>query len=168
MEKCIICGGEQDSRHYENYNICTECFDIMEDLMGEYFLRTIKYGKPKARESYIRYIENSIQYVSDYIKIRRHSRRHVKYLEGRIKNALDEMKEDGSRQRYLERLLLTLNWLKEHPEFYNYYFKDYYVCPNCKVSIFEKYNSHKVGDWLMISCANCDTVIKKYFSPKLV
>jgi translation initiation factor 2 beta subunit (eIF-2beta)/eIF-5 len=69
-------------------------------------------------------------------------------------------------QGYLERLHQI--WLEKCPEFYNYYFKEYYVCPNCGASIFDNYDKQEVGDWLMITCEKCDTVIKKYFSPKFV
>jgi len=42
----------------------------------------------------------------------------------------EEMKSaKGGKQRYLERLLQTINWLEHCPEFYNYYFKEYYICP---------------------------------------
>jgi hypothetical protein len=38
----------------------------------------------------------------------------------------------------------------------------------CGASIFDSYDKQEVGDWLMITCEKCDTVIKKYFSPKFV
>ncbi len=166
MENCKICRGEQDSKIYKGYNICTECADLMEDLMGEYFLRTIREGQ-NSKLGYMKYLESGKQYVSDYQRIRKHSRRHIRHMEEHV---LEEMKKgaEGGKQRYLERLQKTISWLEKCPEFYNYYFKEYYLCPNCGASIFDHYNKNEVGDWLMITCEKCDTVIKKYFSPKFV
>ena len=167
METCTICKGEQDSKHYEGYNICTECADLMEDLMSEYFLRTLRYESSNTKSGYLNYLESGKKFVSDYQRIRKHSKRHIKHMEEHV---LEEMQKgaEGGKQRYLERLLQTLNWLESTPEFYNYYFKEYYVCPDCGASIFDHYNTQEVGDWLMITCSKCDTVIKKYFSPKFV
>ena len=164
METCVICKGEQDSKHYKNYDICTECADLMEDLMSEYFLRTIG-DCSETKKGYLKYLESGKQYVSDYQKIRKHSKRHIKHMEEHV---IDEIQKGaaGGKQRYLERLLQTINWLEKCPEFYNYYFKEYYVCPSCGSSIFDHYDKQSVGDWLMITCNKCDTVIKKYFSPK--
>ena len=167
METCTICKGEQDSKNYEGYNICTECADLMEDLMSEYFLRTLRYESSNTKSGYLNYLESGKKFVSDYQRIRKHSKRHIKHMEEHV---LEEMQKgaEGGKQRYLERLLQTLNWLESTPEFYNYYFKEYYVCPDCGASIFDHYDTQEVGDWLMITCSKCDTVIKKYFSPKFV
>lgn len=167
METCKICKGDQDSKHYEDHNICTECADLMEDLMSEYFLRTLRYEGSSTKAGYLRYLENRKQFISDYQRIRKHSKRHIKSMEERV---FEEMRKgaEGGKQRYLERLLQTINWLERYPSFYNYYFKRYCVCPNCGTSIFDHYDKQDVGDWLMITCGRCDTVIKKYFSPKYV
>ncbi|VVB89793.1 Uncharacterised protein [uncultured archaeon] len=134
--------------------------------MTEYFLRTIKEGSG-SNKGYLRYLESGKQYVSDYQKIRKNTRRHIQHMEEHVR---EEMKKgaEGGKQRYLERLLQTISWLEKTPEFYNYYFREYYVCPSCGASIFDNYDKQEVGDWLMITCGKCDTVIKKYFSPKLV
>ncbi len=167
METCKICRGEQDTKYFKGHNICTECADLMEDLMSEYFTRTIKSEGPNTRTWYIKYVENVKQFASDYQKIRKHSKQHIRHMEEHVK---EEMKKgvQGGRQRYLDRLLQTINWLGGSPEFYNYYFKDYSVCPRCGSSIFDHYDKHEVGDWLMITCDKCDTVIKKYYSPKFM
>ncbi|HEY9245915.1 MAG TPA: hypothetical protein VIO11_03620, partial [Candidatus Methanoperedens sp.] len=119
METCKICKGEQDSKYYKGYNICTECADLMEDLMSEYFLRTLRHESPDTKTGYMRYLENGKQYVSDYQRIRKHSRRHIKHMEEHVQ---EEMKKgaEGGKLRYLERLLHTINWLERCPEFYNY------------------------------------------------
>lgn len=166
METCKICKGEQDSKNYKGYNICTECADLMEDLMGEYFLRTLREGS-NTKTGYQKYLEHGKEYISDYQRIRKHSKRHIKHMEEHVHEEMQKGAE-GGKQRYLERLRQTINWLEGCPEFYNYYFKEYYVCPNCGASIFEHYDKQDVGDWLMITCEKCDTVIKKYFSPKFV
>ncbi len=167
METCKICKGDQDSKNYEGYNICTECSDIMEDLMSEYFLRTLKYEGSNTKTGYMKYLESGRQFISDYQRIRKHSKSHIKHMEEHVREEMQK-KPEGGKQRYLERLLQTINWLERCPEFYNYYFKEYYVCPGCSASIFDHYNKQDVGDWLMITCSKCDTVIKKYFSPKFV
>lgn len=166
METCRICKGQQDSKQYKGYNICTECADLMEDLMTEYFLRTIRSGS-NTKNSYLNYLQKGKQFISDYQRIREHSKRHIKHMEEHV---LEEMQKgaEGGKQRYLERLLQAINWLERCPEFYNYYFREYYVCPNCGASIFDHYNKQDVGDWLMITCDKCSTVVKKYFSPKFV
>jgi hypothetical protein len=64
METCVICGEEQDSKHYEGYNICTACFDVMEDVMCEYFIRTICRSGPQANEGYLKYLVNITQRIS--------------------------------------------------------------------------------------------------------
>ncbi len=166
METCRICKGQQDSKQYKGYNICTECADLMEDLMTEYFLRTIRSGS-NTKNSYLNYLQKGKQFISDYQRIREHSKRHIKHMEEHV---LEKMQKgaEGGKQRYLERLLQAINWLERCPEFYNYYFREYYVCPNCGASIFDHYNKQEVGDWLMITCDKCSTVVKKYFSPKFV
>ena len=146
---CIICHGELDSTHYEGYDICTECFDLMEDLMSEYFLKTITRKESGVKEMYSQHLADSISYVTDYKRIR----------ETAIKG------KAGPRQQYLERMLQVLEWLQNNPTFYNYYFKEYYSCPNCGASIFEHYDQQMVGDWLMITCSRCGNLIKKYFLP---
>ncbi|MBU4373482.1 MAG: hypothetical protein KJ714_03380 [Euryarchaeota archaeon] len=166
METCKICKGDQDSKQYEEHNICTACADIIEDQMSEYFLRTLRH-ESNTKKGYLKYLENGKQYVSDYQRIRKHSKRHIQHMEEYVLEGMQKGIE-GGKQRYLERLLQTINWLERCPEFYNYYFKKYYVCPNCGASIFEHYDKQDVGDWLMITCERCDTVIKKYFSPKFV
>lgn len=165
METCKICKGDQDSKYYKGYNICTECADLMEDLMSEYFLRTISNGA-EPKKGYVKYLDNGKEFISNYQKIRQHSKRHIKHMEEHVQ---EEIKgAEGGKQRYLERLLRTINWLERCPEFYNYYFREYYVCPSCGASIFDHYDKQEIGDWLMITCDKCDTVIKKYFSPKFV
>lgn len=161
METCKICKGEQDSKIYKGYNICTECVDLMEDLMSEYFLRILRYTKTW----YMKYIENEKLFVTDYQLIRKHSKRHIKHMEEHVHEEMQKGPE-GGKHRYLDRLLKTINWLELHPEFYNYYFKEYRACLNCGASIFDNYDKQEVGDWLMITCGKCNTVIKKYFSPK--
>jgi len=167
METCRICKGDQDSKNFEGYNICTECADIMEDLMSEYFLRTLKYEGGATKMGYLKYLESGREFISDYQRIRKHSKSQIKHIEEHVREEMQK-KPEGGKQRYLERLLQTINWLERCPEFYNYYFKEYYVCPGCGASIFDHYDKQEVGDWLMITCSKCDTVIKKYFSPKLV
>ncbi len=167
MQTCVICHGEQDSQQFTGYNICTECADIMEDIMSEYFLRTIRFEGSNTNKGYLKYLNNGKRFVSDYLRIRKHSKRHIKHMEEHVQEELKQGAE-GGKQRYLERFLQAINWLEQCPEFYNYYFKQYYVCPNCKASIFDHYDKYEDGDWLMIICNKCKTVIKKYFSPKFV
>ncbi|MEA1945172.1 MAG: hypothetical protein U9N07_07565 [Euryarchaeota archaeon] len=162
-KRCIICHNELDSTHYAGYDICTECFDLMEDLMSEYFLRTITRKGTGVGEMYSKYLKDSIEYVTDYKRIREKSKRYFKDVKDRLETAVET--EAGPRQRYLERMLLVLEWLQNNPTFYNYYFKEYYSCPTCGASIFEHYEKQMVGDWLMITCSRCDAVIKKYFLP---
>ncbi len=166
METCKICKGQQDSKHYKDYNICTECADLMEDLMSEYFLRTISDGS-SSKSGYMKYLHNGKQYLTDYEHIRQHSKRHIKHMEEHVDEEMQKGAE-GGKLRYLERLTKTLHWLEECPGFYNYYFKEYYVCPNCGSSIFDHYDKQEVGDWLMITCGKCNNVVKKYFSPKFM
>ncbi|CAG1003158.1 MAG: hypothetical protein OIN86_02495 [Candidatus Methanoperedens sp.] len=167
METCRICKGDQDSKQYKGYNICTECADLMEDLMSEYFQRTIKFGGSNSNRLYINYVETVQKFASDYLRIRKHSKQHIRHMEEHVN---EEMKKgvEGGRRRYLERLLQTINWLSGSPEFYNYYFKDFSACKGCGASIFDHYDKLEVGNWFMIKCDKCDTVIKKYFSPKFM
>lgn len=168
MEKCIICGELQDYQIYSDYNICTTCADVMEDVMGEYFLRTIRNSsKPKAHEGYLKYLGNTSKYISDYKKITKNSKKYVHTTFEKASINL-ENSESPSRQRYFERMQSVLNWLSENIDFYHYYFKKYYVCPTCSASIFDSYSKEEVGDWLVISCSECGTEIKKYYSPKTV
>ncbi|NOR49248.1 MAG: hypothetical protein GQ533_14600 [Methanosarcinaceae archaeon] len=165
METCVICHQPQDTKHFPNYNICTTCHDLLEDLMSEYFLRTIQKKGNDVYKGYQKYLDNSSQYISDYKKIQRNSKQHFKQIDERLRS---ELQSEGPKQRYFELMLDTLELLKSTPEFYNYYFKEYYVCPTCGASIFDHFHKHDVGDWLIISCEKCDTVIKKFYSPKLV
>jgi len=165
METCVICGELQDTKHFPKYNICTTCHDLLEDLMSEYFLRTIRHQGSNVYQGYLRYLEKSSSYLTDYKKIKRDSNRQIQEVEERLRN---ELQSRGPNQRYLELMLTALDWLKATPEFYNYYFKEYYTCPTCGASIFDHFHKHEMGEWLMISCKLCGTVIKKYYSPKLV
>lgn len=168
METCTICGDLQDYKHYDGYNICTVCVDIMEDVMGEYFVRTIRRNIPKAHEGYLRYLNNTTKYISDYKKISQKSQQHTRDIGCRVSEAIERNNEHPSKQRYFEHMQKVLDWLESTPQFYHYYFKEYYVCPTCGSSIFEKYAQYNHGDWLVLSCSECDTVIKKYYSPKQV
>lgn len=161
----MVCGELQDSKHFPEYNICTTCCDLLEDLMSEYFLRTIRQKESDLQKGYLKYLMNSSRYISDYKKIQQGTKRQIQQVGDRLRNKLEDQKPD---QRYLEQMLKTLDWLTSTPAFYNYYFKHYYVCPSCKASIFENFDDAQVGDWLIISCEKCGTVIKKYYSPKLV
>ncbi|MGP8322083.1 MAG: hypothetical protein ACT6FE_07150 [Methanosarcinaceae archaeon] len=167
METCVICGQEQDTKLYDAYNICTTCADIMEDVMGEYFIRTILHSKPKAHGGYLKYLNNTTKYISDYKKLTVKSHNHTKDISRRAADAIGNS-DMPSKQRYFERMQEVLDWLGKCPQFYHYYFKDYYLCPTCGASIFEKYSKDEVGDWVVVSCSNCSTVIKKYFSLKTV
>lgn len=166
MDTCAICGGEQDFRYFKDYNICTTCADIMEDVMSEYFIRTIWKREPKAHKAYLQYLDHTIRYISDYKKLTAKSESHIREVANRVQGAL-ENNSAPHKQKYFEYMLTVLKWLEKNPEFYHYYFKDYYVCPNCGSSIFEKYVRRDVGDWMVVSCSDCDTVIKKYYSPQL-
>ena len=167
METCVICGQDQDSKLYDDYNICTSCADIMEDVMGEYFVRTIWHSEPKEMSGYFKYLGNTTKYISDYKKLTQKSLHHTKDVSRRAAEAI-ENSDTPSKQRYFERMQMVVDWLGKCPEFYHYYFKDYYVCPTCGASIFEKYSKDEIGDWLVVSCSDCGIVIKKYFSPKIV
>jgi len=165
---CIICHGELDSTHYAGYDICTECFDLMEDLMSEYFLKTIMHKGTGVGGLYSKYLTDSIEYATDYKRIRENSERHLRMVKDRLEAAIADEGESGLRPRYLERMLLVLEWLQDNQTFYNYYFKEYYSCPTCGASIFEHFDKQMIGDWLIVTCSKCDTVIKKYFLPKQV
>lgn len=136
--------------------------------MSEYFLRTIWKSEPKAHAGYLNYLNNTTKYISDYKKLAQKSDKHTKEVSARVSGVLENGKDHPSKRRYFEHMQKVLDWLEETPHFYHYYFRDYYVCPGCGASIFEKYARTDVGDWMVISCSECDTVIKKYFSPKLV
>lgn len=165
METCKICDGDQDSKQYEGYNICTECADLMEDLMSEYFLRTLKFDKAGTDNGFLRHLQNGKDFTSDYLRIRKNSKRHLKHMGDHVLEEIEKGAE-GGKQRYLDRLNQTIGWLEKCPEFYNYYFKEYYVCPDCGASIFDHFGKQESGDWMMITCDKCSTVIKKYFLPK--
>ncbi|MBC7085190.1 MAG: hypothetical protein H5T43_02305 [Methanomethylovorans sp.] len=167
MEVCAICGGEQDSRHFKGHDICTTCADIMEDVMSEYFLRTIWKREPRAHKAYLQYLDNTIRYITAYKKLTSKSESHIKQVSNRVQNVL-ENNSSPHKQKYFERMQMVLKWLEKNPQFYHYYFKDFYVCPNCGSSIFEKYVRTDLGDWMVISCSECDNVIKKYYSPQLL
>ncbi|WMW24462.1 hypothetical protein RE474_10235 [Methanolobus sediminis] len=168
METCMICGELQDFKHFEGYNICTTCADIMEDIMGEYFLSTIWKREPKAHAAYLNYLNNTTKYISDYKKLAQKSGQHTRDVSAKVHDALENGNSHPSKKRYFEHMQKVLDWLEATPHFYHYYFKDYYVCPECGASIFDKYTRRDVGDWMVISCSECDTVIKKYFSFKSV
>lgn len=168
MDTCIICGELQDFRQYDGHNICTACADIMEDVMGEYFVHTISKNKPKAHADYLDYLNRTTGYISDYKKLTGKSRTYNRDIGGRVSAAIKATSAHPSKQRYFEHMQRVLDWLESSPEFYHYYFKDYYVCPGCNSSIFEKYSTHNVGEWLVVSCSKCDSVIKKYYSLKQV
>ena len=140
----------------------------MEDIMGEYFVHTILKSEPKAHAAYLAYLSRTTRYISDYKKLTQKSRQHTKNISGRIQDAIIQNGSHPSKQRYFEYMQRVLEWLESTSEFYHYYFKEYYVCPGCGASIFEKYSKHNVGDWIVISCSECDTVIKKYYSLKQV
>ncbi|SFM15248.1 hypothetical protein [Methanolobus profundi] len=168
METCVICGELQDSRHYDGYNICTTCADIMEDVMGEYFLHTIWKSEPRAHAAYLNYLNNTTGYASDYKKLSRGSDKYTNDISARVSDALIKATDRSSNKRYIEHMQKVIEWLKATPHFYHSYFKEYYVCPGCDASIFDKYTRKDVGDWMVISCSECDSVIKKYFSPKSI
>ncbi|MDK2892628.1 hypothetical protein [Methanohalophilus sp.] len=166
MDKCIICGEPQDYKIYSGYNICTTCADVMEDVMGEYFLRTIhNKSKPKSHEGYLKYLSSTSKYISDYKKITQNSKKYVNTTLEKAGIKLENT-ESPSRQRYFERMQSVLKWLSENIDFYHYYFKKYYVCPSCGSSIFDSYSKEEVGDWLIITCSKCGEEIKKYYSQK--
>jgi hypothetical protein len=168
MEKCIICGDDQDCKQFEGYNICTTCADVMEDVMGEYFFKMIcDIKKPRAHENFLKYVNNTSRYVTDYKKVISGSGKYTKEISERV--AGEALESDiPSKSRYFERVSLVLEWLKKNPQFFHYYFKEYYVCPGCGASIFERFSSEEVGEWVVVTCSNCGTMIKKYFSPKKV
>lgn len=167
METCTICGNEQDSKHYENYNICTACVDVIEDIMTEYFIKTLNDNKPKAFNGFINYLYRTSKFSSDYKKILEDSASYTRRKSSRVKTAM-EYSGNISKQRYFEHMQVVLEWLKNKPEFYHHYFKEYYTCPHCSASLFEKFTTTSIGEWFVVSCSNCETLIKKFYSPKLV
>ncbi len=168
MDTCLICGEDQDFKIYKGYNICTTCADIMEDVMGEYFLHVIRQSShPKAHKGYFKYLSSSSQYISDYKKLTATSHKYTTDTSQRVADAV-ERSNSSSHKRYFERMQAVLDWLGNNPEFFHYYFKEYYTCPDCGASVFDTYEKHEIGEWIVISCSKCGTVIKKYFSPKRV
>lgn len=166
METCLICGEVQDHKQYGNYNICTTCADVMEDVMGEFFLRTIcNCSKPQSHETYFNYLNSTSKYISDYKKITSRSKKYERHISEKASDAIEKV-EVPSKQRYFERMQIVVKWLEDNPAFYHYYFKKYYVCPVCGASIFERYAKEEIGDWIVISCSGCGELIKKYFAPK--
>lgn len=166
MDTCLICGNQQDARQYPGYDICTACADVMEDIMGEYFVRTIWKSEPKAHIGYLNYLNSTTRYISDYKKLTQRSGQHTINVSGRVLNAVQNNSGHPSRMRYFVYMQKVLDWLVKTPYFYHYYFKEYYVCSTCGSSIFDKYVTSTIGEWLVVSCSNCDTVIKKYYAPK--
>ncbi len=166
METCIICKELQDFRQYDEYDICTTCADIMEDIMGEYLLRIIWKNEPKAHAGYLNYLDSTTRYISDYKKLSQKTNKHIKDVSGRLINALENDEHHPSKRRYFEHMHKVIEWLETTPQFYHYYFKEYQICPECKASIFDKYVRRDMGDWMVISCSECGTVVKKYYSPK--
>jgi hypothetical protein len=171
-EKCDICSGDQDTKLFEKYNICTECADLMEDLMSEYFLKIISHHAKNTRESYAKYLQEIKKHPSNYAKIKKDTTRHHRHMEEAIQKELNREHTDSkehrlSRKRYLSRLLNNIHWLEKHPDFYYHYFEHYYTCPACGESLFDNYKAQQSGNWLVIQCGECETVVKKYFSPTL-
>ncbi|HML27056.1 MAG TPA: hypothetical protein PKC27_10270, partial [Methanomethylovorans sp.] len=117
MESCVICGGEQDSRHFKDYNICTTCADILEDVMGEYFIRTIWKREPKAHKAYLQYLDHTIKYISDYKKLTEKSESHIRQVSSRVQGAL-ESNAAPLKQKYFAHMQMVLKWLETTPHFY--------------------------------------------------
>lgn len=136
--------------------------------MGEYFLHTIWKSEPRAHVAYLNYLNNTTKYISDYKKLAKKSDQHTKDISARVSDVLENGSDQPSKRRYFEHMQKVLEWLEGTPHFYHFYFKDYYVCPECNSSIFDKYTRRDLGEWMVISCSECDTVIKKYFSPKSI
>jgi hypothetical protein len=164
---CAICDDVQDSKQYEGYNICTACVDIIEDIMTEYFINTFNNNKSKDLSSFIGYLHRTDTPTSDYNKILDDSSSYTRRKSNRVITAMEYSKH-ASNKRYFENMHVVLEWLINNPDFYLYYFKDNYVCPNCSASLFEKYTTNSIGDWFVITCSNCDTLLKKCYSPKMV
>lgn len=163
---CTICGDVQDSKQYESYNICTACVDILEDIMTEYFIETLNKNKSEDFIGFINYLYRTGKYKSDHKKILDESSSYTRRKSNRVITAM-EYSEHASKKRYFENMHVILEWLQENPEFYLYYFKDYYVCPNCRASSFEMFTTSAIGDWFVVSCSNCETHLKKCYSPKM-
>lgn len=162
---CTICGDVQDFKQYESYNICTACADILEDIMTEYFIKTFNENKPEAFSSF-NYPYQTDKSTSDHKKILDESSSYTRRKSDRVITAM-EYSEHASKKRYFENMHVVLEWLQNNPEFYLYYFKDHYVCTNCSTSFCEKFTTSTIGSWFVVSCSNCETLIKKYYSPKM-
>lgn len=63
METYVICGDEQDSKHYELYYISTAFYEIM-GVMSEYFIRITCCRNPQPNEDYLMYLIKTTQYVT--------------------------------------------------------------------------------------------------------
>ena len=165
-EVCDICEELQDTQNYEDVNICTRCFDVMEDIMADYFIRFVEPQEDKGR-LYVKYIEDDSKHVmSDRLHIMEKVPQHLRTLEKKIRFDLEKETVESKKQ-YYEWALKVLNWLKDNQWFYKYYFKHLYKCPSCGASLFKDFNSEIKGDWMIISCGVCGEIIKKYYLPEI-
>ncbi|MFP4654483.1 MAG: hypothetical protein ACLFMM_02210 [Methanohalobium sp.] len=162
---CTICGDVQDSKQYESYNICTACADILEDIMTDYFINTFNNNKSKDFDGFVSHLYLTGKPTSDYNNILEDSSSYTRRKSNRTITAM-EYSEHSSKKRYFENMNVVLEWLKDNPEFYLYYLRNYYECPNCSSSLFNKFRTCEVGNWFVVSCSNCETLLKKYYSPK--
>ncbi|RLG26488.1 hypothetical protein DRN85_02880 [Methanosarcinales archaeon] len=165
-KRCVICGGEQDTRIYEGYDICTECADLMEDIMGEYFLKVVSQSAKDSKGGYAMHLWDMKIHESDYIRIKQDIERHHRHIRESVMRELAG-EDNESRRRYLTRLLADIEWLEENLDFYHHYFENHYLCPTCGGSLFRNYIVEENGDWFLIRCAGCDGIVKKYFLPAI-
>jgi esterase/lipase len=86
----------------------------MEDVMGEYFIRTIWKREPKAHKAYLQYIDHTIKYISDYKKLTDKSESHIKKVANRVQDAL-ETNSSPLKQKYFEHMQMVLKCLKQRP-----------------------------------------------------
>jgi|Deesub1362A_J573_1020465.scaffolds.fasta_scaffold00265_9 formylmethanofuran dehydrogenase subunit E len=168
LQKCDICGEPQDTQNYEGKNICTICYDVMEDIMADYFLKVIESGNRNRPEHlYVKYIESNIKFMSDKSRIMEKVPQHLKTTEKRLLFNLS-YENLTSRKRFYEYALKVLEWLKNNQWFYKYYFKNIYRCPKCGASLFDNYVKETKGEWVIISCAVCNNVVRKYYKPEIL
>jgi hypothetical protein len=149
-ELCKICQEEIAEGSLQEYGICPVCGDIVDDIIARYFemvARNCSEGKTGlTHDAILKYFSEVLGWVQ-----------HFEELEG-----------FSSDEKYYQRFKMVLDWFEKNMDTFERIIEEKLgECSECGVD-FSEYclRVEKMGEWLMVSCGNCNETISKHYLHK--
>lgn len=149
-ELCKICREEIADGGFQKYEICPVCGDIVDDIIARYFemvARNCSEGKTNlTHDAILKYFGEVLGWVQHF----------------------EELGDFSSDEKYYQRFKMVLDWFDTNLDVFKKIMEERLgKCRKCGVDFSDHcLRVEKIGEWLVISCGNCNEIISKHYLHK--